>query len=171
VSAQRTAASDARAQRRAKARGAARLAAVQALYQMDVSDADLLSTLADFEVTRLETDGEGGDVVEPEMGFFRELVAGVVGAQRRIDPVIHQVLTEGWPLKRLDLTLRAILRSGAYEILERTDVPPRVAISQYVDVAHAFFGDGEEPGMVNAVLDRIARQARGQELKGDGGRR
>lgn len=161
----------ARAKHRARQRGAARLAAVQALYQMDVAGADLLSTLADFEAHRLdgEGEGEGERLVAADRAFFRELVAGVVEAQRRIDPVVHGSLIEGWPLKRLDLTLRAILRAGAYEILERPDVPPRVAISEYVDVARAFFDEGEEPSMVNAVLDRVARQARADDLAAPSG--
>lgn len=149
---------------RARRRGAARLAAVQALYQMDVAGCDLISTLADFEAHRLNGDAEGERLVAADRTFFRALVSGVVEAQRRIDPVIHDALIAGWPLKRLDLTLRAILRAGAFEILERPDIPPRVTINEYVDVAHAFYGEGEEPGMINAVLDRLARQARSADL-------
>lgn len=159
-----------RARRRAQQRGTARLAAVQALYQMDVASTDLISTLADFEAHRLDGEAEGEKLVAADREFFRDLVVGVVEAQRRIDPVIHAALIEGWPLKRLDLTLRAILRAGAFEITERRDIPPRVAISEYVDVARAFFGNGEEPGMVNAVLDRVARQARGEDLAADAAR-
>ncbi len=154
----------ARARRRARQRGAARLAAVQALYQMDLGGTDLIATLADFEAHRLDGEADGEQLVAADRDFFRELVTGVVEAQRRIDPVIHKALIEGWPLRRLDLTLRAILRAGAYEIVARPDIPPRVSITEYVDVAHAFFEDGEEPGMVNAVLDRVARQVRGEDV-------
>lgn len=159
----------ARNERRAKERGAARLAAVQALYQMDLANSDLISTLADFEGHKVGGVGDEGEaLVAADMPFFRQLVTGVVATQRRIDPVIHKSLIENWPLKRIDLTLRAILRSGAYEILERDDVPVRVAISEYVDIARAFYGDGEEPGMVNAVLDRLARQAHTEGLIDNG---
>jgi transcription antitermination protein NusB len=158
----------ARARRRARQRGAARLAAVQALFQMDRGGTDLIATLADFETHRLDGKADGEQLVAADREFFRELVTGVVESQRRIDPVIHKSLIEGWPLRRLDLTLRAILRAGAYEIIERPDIPPRVSITEYVDVAHAFFQDGEEPGMVNAVLDRVARQVRGEDLAAGG---
>lgn len=153
---------------RANRRGAARLAAVQALYQMDVAGADLRAILAEFEAHRLGSDIEGERAVSPDRAFFRALLTGVVEAQRRLDPRIHRALAADWPLKRLDLTLRAVLRAGAYELAERADVPVRVAISEYVDVAHAFFGDGEEPRIVNAVLDRLGREVRGAEL-GAGG--
>jgi N utilization substance protein B len=83
--------------------------------------------------------------------------------QRRIDPIVHAHLPPTWPLTRIDLTLRAILRCGAFELLERRDVPARVAISEYVDVARAFF-EADEPGLVNGVLDAIAREARPTEL-------
>jgi transcription antitermination protein NusB len=149
---------------KANKRGAARLAAVQALYQMDVADADLISTLAEFETHRLGKEIEGDKMITADVGFFRDLVSGVVKIQRRIDEEIDSTLARDWPLKRLDLTLRAVLRSGVYELLERRDVPPRVVISEYVDIARAFFEDGEEPGLANAILDSVARRTRAEEL-------
>jgi N utilization substance protein B len=156
--------------RKANRRGAARLAAVQALYQMDLADTDLLSILAQFESDRLGEVVDGERLLAPDIAFFRDIVTGVVNHQLRIDPVIHETLVKDWPLRRLDLTLRAILRAGGFELLERRDVPPRVTISEYVDIARAFYGDGDEPGMVNAVLDRVARKVRADDLAPDAGR-
>ena len=152
---------------RANRRGAARLAAVQALYQMDVAGTDLLAILAEFEEHRLAGQSEGGEeLIAADVGFFRGLLAGVVEAQRRIDREIDTTVRDGWPLRRLDLTLRAILRAGVYELMERRDVPARAVISEYVDVARAFFEDGDEPGLVNGVLDAIARKVRAEEIAG-----
>jgi N utilization substance protein B len=95
--------------------------------------------------------------------FFRVLVGGVVEMQRTIDPLIHRNLPPTWPLTRIDLTLRAILRCGVFELMERPDVPAKVVITEYVDVAKAFFA-AEEPGLVNGVLDAVARHARPQEF-------
>jgi N utilization substance protein B len=147
----------------ANQRGAARLGAVQALYQMDVSGAPLPTVVAEFEHHRLGQELEGRQLRQADVVFFKALVAGVVELQRKIDPIIHEALPETWPLTRIDLTLRAILRCGVYELLERRDVPGRVVINEYVDVARAFF-DADEPGLVNGVLDRVARQMRAQEF-------
>jgi N utilization substance protein B len=149
--------------RGANQRGAARLAAVQALYQMDVGGATLPAVVAEFEAHRLGCELEGEQLRPADAAFFRTLVGGVVEMQRRIDPIVHAHLPPTWPLTRIDLTLRAILRCGAFELLERRDVPARVAISEYVDVARAFF-EADEPGLVNGVLDAIAREARPTEL-------
>jgi len=92
-------------------------------------------------------------------------VRGVLDDQRRLDPLIDQTLAGGWPLKRVEALLRAVLRAGAFELSSRTDVPARVVVAEYVDVAHAFL-DREETGMVNAVLDQLARQLRGAEFQG-----
>ena len=97
------------------------------------------------------------------MPFFRALVTGVVQAQRRIDPIIHAALPPTWPLTRIDLTLRAILRCGVFELAERRDIPGRVVISEYVDIARAFFS-ADEPGLVNGVLDRVAHERRPEEF-------
>ena len=97
--------------------------------------------------------------------FFREIVAGVVAYQRDIDPRVNTTLVEGWPLKRVDVTLREILRAGTFELMKRKDIPARVVIAEYVDVAKAFFVE-EEPKIVNGVLDKIARQLRAKEFEG-----
>ena len=147
----------------ANQRGAARLGAVQALYQMDVGGATLPAVVTEFEAHRLGRELEGEQLRPADFAFFRSLVGGVVELQRDIDPLIHAALPPTWPLTRIDLTLRAILRCGVFELLERRDVPGRVVITEYVDVAKAFF-DGDEPGLVNGVLDAVGRQERPQEF-------
>jgi len=147
------------APRGANQRSAARLAAVQALYQMDVGGTSLPAVIAEFEAHRLDGEIEGEALRPADAGYFGVLVSGVVDRQREIDPVIHDALPAGWPLKRIDVTLRAILRCGVFELRERKDVPARVAITEYVDVARAFF-EADEPGLVNAVLDSVARSCR-----------
>ena len=149
--------------RGANQRGAARLGAVQALYQMDVGGATLPSVVAEFETHRLGQELEGEQLRPADVAFFRTLVGGVVDMQRTIDPIIHSALPPTWPLTRIDLTLRAILRCGVFELMERHDVPGRVVITEYVDVARAFF-EADEPGLVNGVLDHIARDARPGEF-------
>jgi N utilization substance protein B len=151
------------AARPANQRGAARLGAVQALYQMDVGGATLPAVIAEFEAHRLDSEMEGEKLRPADRPFFRALVSGVVAEQRRIDPIIHASLPPTWPLTRIDLTLRAILRCGVFELLKRPDVPGRVVISEYVDVAHAFFS-ADEPGLVNGVLDRVAHDYRPEEF-------
>jgi N utilization substance protein B len=147
----------------ANQRGAARLGAVQALYQMDVGGTTLPAVLAEFEAHRLGSEVEGERMRPADRAFFRALVSGVIEKQRSIDPMIHAALPPTWPLKRIDLTLRAILRCGTFELLWRRDVPARVAITEYVDIARAFY-DVEEPGLVNGVLDRIAHDARPEDF-------
>jgi len=147
----------------ANQRGAARLAAVQALYQMDLSGATLTEVLAEFESFRLGKEIDGNQYRNADAVFFRELVGGVVRDQLTLDPAIHAALSPGWPLPRIDATLRAILRSGAYELKHRPDIPARVVITEYVDVANAFF-ENEAAAMVNGVLDRLAHQFRPAEF-------
>ena len=149
--------------RRANRRGAARLAAVQALYQMDVAATPLHEILADFESHWLGREVEGDEYLPAEAAHFREVVGGVVSEQRKLDPMIDAALQKGWPLKRIETVLRAILRAGAYELDYKPDVPARVVVSEYVDVAHAFV-DADETGMINAVLDQLARQLRAGEF-------
>jgi N utilization substance protein B len=149
--------------RRANRRGAARLAAVQALYQMDIAATTLDDILAEFENHWIGREVEGEQYLPAEAAFFREVVSGVVAEQRKLDPLIDAALAHGWPLKRIETVLRAILRAGAYELDHRRDVPARVVVSEYVDVAHAFV-DADETGMVNAVLDQLARQIRAEEF-------
>jgi transcription antitermination protein NusB len=145
--------------RPANKRGAARLAAVQALYQMDVAGVGILEVVAEYETYRLGQEVDGAQYLEADAQWFRAIVSGVVEQQKKIDPVIHDSLTDDWPLSRLDSTLRAIMRAGAWELIHKRDVPIAVIVSEYVDIAKAFF-ESEEPKMVNAVLDRIAKQQR-----------
>lgn len=143
----------------ANKRGAARLAAVQALYQMDVAGSGILEVVAEFENHRLGREVDGQQYLEADAQWFRAVASGVVDQQRKIDPIIHAALTDDWPLSRLDSTLRAIMRAGTWELIAKKDVPIAVIVNEYVDIAKAFF-DGEEPKMVNAVLDRIAKKER-----------
>jgi transcription antitermination protein NusB len=149
--------------RKANRRGAARLAAVQALYQMDLAGTGLNEILAEFESHWLGREVEGEQYLPAEAAFFRELVRGVVAEQRRLDPLIDDALQSGWPLKRIDTILRAVMRAGAYELAQKHDIPGRVILSEYVDVANAFV-DKDETGMVNAVLDQIGRHLRASEF-------
>ena len=148
---------------KANRRGAARLAAVQALYQMDIAGAGINDIFAEFESHWLGNEVEGDEYLPAEAAFFRDVVSGVVRDQGKIDPILDEALTRGWPLKRIEAILRATLRAGAYELSHRKDVPARVVIKEYVDVAHAFV-EADEAGMVNAVLDQIARQFRASEF-------
>jgi transcription antitermination protein NusB len=150
-------------QRKANRRGAARLAAVQALYQMDMTGAGLNEILAQFESHWLGREVEGEQYLPAEAAFFRDVVSGVIDTQRDLDPRINAALEATWPLKRIEAILRSVLRAGAYELEKRTDIPARVIVSEYVDVAHAFV-DRSETDMVNAVLDRLARTARAGEF-------
>jgi len=145
------------------ARSAARLAAVQALYQMELTGRDVAEVAAEFVVHRLETPTDGLDLSNADKDFFRALLTGVVDHQVEIDNLIARALAKDWTLERLDSILRALLRAGAFEIALRPDVPPRAAIDEYVEVARAFF-EGEEPKFVNGVLDAIARQARPADM-------
>jgi transcription antitermination protein NusB len=149
--------------RKANRRGAARLAAVQALYQMDIAATPVNDILAEFNSHWIGREVEGSQYLPAEAAFFRAIVEGVVREQRRIDPMIDKALAGGWPLKRVEALLRAVLRAGAYELEHRTDVPARVVVSEYVDIAHAFL-DRDETGMVNAVLDQLARSLRAAEF-------
>ena len=153
--------------RKANRRGAARLAAVQALYQMDVAGTPINEILAQFESFWIGREVEGEQYLPAEAAFFRDVVGGVVREQRKLDPLIDAALQRGWPLKRVEAVLRAALRAGAYELDHRKDVPARVIVSEYVDVAHAFV-ESDETGMVNAVLDQLARELRAQEFSSRG---
>ena len=150
-------------ERKANRRGAARLAAVQALYQMEIAGTGLNEILAEFESHWMGREVEGAQYLPAESAFFRDIVSGVLREQRSLDPMVDKALAQGWPLKRVDAILRAVLRAGAYELRHRSDVPARVVVSEYVDVANAFV-DSDETGMVNAVLDTIARQSRTGEF-------
>ena len=157
-------------------RSVARTAAVQALYQMDLAGTDLNRVIEEFRRERFAPDvvtarGEPSRDPDPDekaegadRQFFADILRGVVRRQRDIDPMIDLQLAEGWRLVRVDSILRAILRAGVFELMERSDVPARVVINEYIDVAHSFF-DAEEPRVVNGVLDKIARMLRGPELE------
>jgi N utilization substance protein B len=142
--------------RPANQRGAARLAAVQALYQMDVGRQTLEDTLAQFQVHHLGREIEGEQYLPADADFFRQIVTGVTKSQLDIDPAIDDALADGWPVTRIDATLRAILRAASFELIRRRDIPTGVVISEYVDIARAFYED-EAPRMVNGVLDAIAK--------------
>jgi N utilization substance protein B len=150
--------------RKANRRGAARLAAVQALYQMDIAATGVNDILAQFESHWIGQEVEGNQYLPAEAAYFRELVNGVVREQLRLDPLIDQALAETWPLKRIEAILRAMLRAGAYELDHGGDVPARVVVAEYVDIANAFV-DRQETGMVNAVLDHLARKLRAGEFE------
>jgi N utilization substance protein B len=145
-------------------RSAARLAAVQALYQMDVSGKSVIDALAEFEAFWIGREVEGIEFKPSDTEFFRNVISGVVQNQRAIDVNVDKALAAGWPLRRVEAVLRAILRAGAYELMFRKDVPARVVITEYVDVTHGFYGE-DEPGLVNAVLDTLAREVRPGELE------
>jgi N utilization substance protein B len=154
-------------------RTAARLAAVQAIYEMEMAERSADAVLKDFVDRWLAAggDGETGEAprhVDPDAAFLGDLVRGVAGRLADLDGMIGPALSEEWPLARLEAVLRAILRVGTYELFARADVPLRVVISEYVDIAHAFF-DAKEAGLVNAVLDRIGRVLRAEEAGNDGG--
>ena len=146
-----------------EARHAARLAAVQALYQMDMAGTDLTNVIEEFTTYRFKQDqGEYGPQ-PPDAAFFAELVRGVVRRQREIDPVVDQQLAIGWRLVRVDSIIRASLRAAMFELIDRPDVPARVVINEYINVAKAFFDD-DGPKVVNGVLDRLARRYRPEEF-------
>lgn len=146
-------------------RSAARLAAVQALYQMDLVGKSLPDVLAEFQSHWMGKEIEGDQYKPAEAALFRVIVQGVLDHQRLLDPLIDQTLSDGWPLKRIEAVMRATLRAGAYELRFTPDVPAKVVISEYVDIARAFF-EREETSMVNAVMDRMAREARAGEFGG-----
>ncbi|MGV2129774.1 transcription antitermination factor NusB [Agrobacterium vitis] len=148
----------------ANQRGAARLAAVQALYQMDIGGTGVLEVVAEYETHRLGQEIDGETYLKADASWFRSIVAGVVRDQTKIDPLIRQALQDDWSLARVDSTVRAILRAGTFELLERKDVPVAVIVTEYVEIAHAFFQE-DEPKLVNAVLDRIAKQVRVPAVK------
>jgi transcription antitermination protein NusB len=152
-------------------RSAARLAAVQALYQLAISEGDVEQVIAEFTRHRLGEVVDGVDLVKPDRALFAELVRGVVRSRRDLDDMIAAVLVEDWTIERLETLLACILRAGVHELADRGDVPARVVISEYVDLADAFYGD-KETGLVNGVLDRLARELRPAELAvpDDGGK-
>jgi transcription antitermination protein NusB len=150
--------------------GAARLAAVQALYQGEVRGADAEALIAEFRHHRLGQDIDGAKAIAPDEELFAEIVRGAMAERERLDALVADALPKDWPLARLEVILRAILRAGAWELASRLSMPARAAINEYVEIGHAFFS-GSEPKMVNAVLDALARRLRPGELEARGGGR
>ncbi|MGH1558302.1 transcription antitermination factor NusB [Caulobacter segnis] len=144
---------------RIQPRSVARLAAVQALYQMEVSGAGVDSVIREFSEHRFDRDVEGEQLAAADETFFAELAKGVVTNQAKVDQGIVKRLASGWRLERLDATARAVLRAGAFELMYRPDVPTEVVINEYVEIAKSFF-EGPESGFINGALDAIARDAR-----------
>ncbi len=145
-----------------QARTNARLAAVQALYQMETSGAGVDAVIAEFRAHRLGGEIEGNLLHAADDEFFADIVRGVVRMQAKIDPLIQRNLTEKWTLTRLDATVRAILRSAAYELFHRRELSPRAIIDEYLEIANAFF-DEEERKFVNALLDALWRERRDED--------
>ena len=149
-------------------RSAARLAAIQALYALDVSGSAVDRVIADCVERSWVPAEHPADAAKPDEVFLRTLVEGVAAHRPEIDMAIRDVLTGGWTLARLEILLQAILRAGAYELSAQPDVPAKVVINEYLEIAHAFFA-GKEPSLVNAVLDRLASRFRGAPGSGPGG--
>ena len=143
------------------ARSTARLAAVQALYQMEVSGASTADVIADFDAGKLPREEAGPGPGEGDVALFKVLVEGAVDRQRTVDGAIARRLGKDWKLARLDAVARAILRAGVVELEQRADIPTAVVIDEYVEIAKAFF-NGPEPGFVNATLDACARDLRAE---------
>ena len=144
---------------RSKARAAARLAAVQALYQIDMEGTPLAQLLDEFHRHRLGAEIEGDQYAQAEVAFFDDVVKGADARRDELDELLSGKLAEGWRLERLDKTMLQILRAGAWELLARADIPTATVISEYVDVAHAFF-EAREAKFVNGVLDAVAKAVR-----------
>jgi len=147
----------------APARSAARLAAVQALYQMETAGQGVEATIREFEAHRLDGDMEGAQLHAADRAFFADILRGAVARQEALDALTARHLAAGWKLSRIDATARATLRAGLYELKARPDVPAKTVIDEYVEIASAFFS-GDEPKFVNAVLDAAARETRADEF-------
>lgn len=145
---------------RTQARAAARLAAVQALYQHEIDATPEAKLLSEFHTHRLGAEIDDEQYAEAETAFFDDVVKGVLARREEIDAAIADKLAEGWLISRLDRTMLQILRAGSYELMARPDIPVGAAISEYVDVAHAFF-EKREAKFVNGVLDAVAKAVRG----------
>ncbi len=157
-----TSAPSAEAERRllAARRAGARLAAVQALYQMEQTGQSARSVIADFMEDRLGLNDEGEPVEEADPDIFKSVVEGVVERQEEVDAAIIKRLADGWKIERLDATSRAILRGGVYELIAEISLPSQIILDEYVSLAHAFF-EGSEPKFINGLLDAVSRDVRG----------
>jgi len=145
--------------RQRRARTVARLAAVQALYQMELAGEGVETVITEFSNHRFDGDIEGEPLAEADEAYFADVVRGVIHSQREIDASVKARLASNWRLERLDATLRALLRCGAWELAHKTDVPREIVIDEYVELAKAFF-DEAEAKFVNAALDGVARDVR-----------
>ena len=146
-------------------RQAARLAAVQALYQWQEGEHQPAEIIEQFLTVRTGEEGEGGMRRDADKPLFKDVVEGTAAHKEELEQTVTGALAENWTWQRVDRLVRAILLAGAYELVHRHDVPPRVAINEYVEIAHAFYDQGE-PTFVNSVLDKVARQERATELAG-----
>jgi N utilization substance protein B len=142
-----------------QARSVARLAAVQALYQMEVSNAGAEAVIREFGEHRFDRDIEDLTLAGADEAFFADVVRGVVAHQGEVDAAVARRLAQNWRLERIDATVRAILRAGAFELAHRADIPTEVVIDEYVELAKSFF-EGPEPGFVNGALDGVAQDVR-----------
>ncbi|MDP3492709.1 MAG: transcription antitermination factor NusB [Hyphomonadaceae bacterium] len=140
-------------------RAGARLAAVQALYQMEQTEQSARSVIADFMEDRLGLNDEGEPVEEADPDIFKAIVDGTVERQEVIDAAIMRRLASGWKIERLDATSRAILRAGVYELIAEIGLPSQIILDEYVSIAHAFF-EGAEPKFINGLLDAVSRDIR-----------
>ena len=146
------------------ARSAARLAAVQALYQLEMTGADWRAVVREFDQHRLGQEIEGVQYRDADRSHFRRTVEIAVSNQAEIDQLTDRALVQRWPLGRIDSILRALFRAAGAEIVGRDEIPARVVIGEYLDVASAFFGPGKVVGFVNGVLDHMVREARPDAL-------
>lgn len=146
------------------ARSQARLAAVQALYQMDMAQTDVADVVREFQQLRFGDGAPDPAIANADPNLFAKIVHGVVARQREIDPVLDQQLAVGWRLTRIDSILRALLRGAVLEYMSTPETPARVILNEYIEIAHAFF-EGDEPKVANAVLDKIAKKLRAKEFE------
>jgi transcription antitermination protein NusB len=146
--------------KRSKSRSVARLAAVQALYQLDMEKSGIAKLLAEFHAHRLGAEIEDVQYAEAEVSFFDDIVSGVDARRTEVDALVESKLGAQWKIGRIDKTMLQILRAGTYELLARPDVPVATVIAEYIDVAHAFF-DAKDAKFVNGLLDSVAKVTRG----------
>ncbi len=142
-------------------RAGARLAAVQAIYQMEQTEQSTLAVIADFMEDRLGLDADGTPIEEADPDLFKSIVHGVVERQDEVDRAIMKRLADGWKIERLDATSRSILRACVFELVDNISLPPQILLDEYVSIAHAFF-EGAEPKFINGLLDAVARDVRGK---------
>jgi transcription antitermination protein NusB len=156
---QKAASTEAERKLTAARRSGARLAAVQAIYQMEQTEQSGRSVIADFMEDRLGLNDEGEPIEEADPDIFKSVVEGVVERQEEIDAAIMKRLASGWKIERLDATSRAILRAAVYELIAEISLPSQIILDEYVSIAHAFF-EGAEPKFINGVLDSVSRDVR-----------